>query len=105
MCVFIEKYRHKKRVSLLHRAATTNYPCCDQALGEFIGSWPCRTYPTTKIHLFILNAKILIDLFLLMLQKSRVQVVCKQAVDCLLCYKLGVYNYYVASQQSAIYNK
>ena len=32
-------------VSLLYRAATTNYLCCDQALEGFIRSWPYRTYP------------------------------------------------------------
>jgi hypothetical protein len=29
---------NKKWVSLLHRAATTKYPCCDQALGGSLGA-------------------------------------------------------------------
>ncbi len=36
---------HKKGASELHRTATTSYPCFDQDLGEFRGSWSCRTYP------------------------------------------------------------
>ena len=42
----------KKRVSYLHRTATTFYPCCGQALGEFKGSWSCRTYPWCKSSAF-----------------------------------------------------
>lgn len=29
---------HKKRVSLLYRAATTKYPCFDQDLGDSMGA-------------------------------------------------------------------
>lgn len=34
---------------MLYRTATTFYPCCGQALGEFKGSWSYRTYPTAKV--------------------------------------------------------
>ena len=44
-----KKNSKKKRVSLLYRTATTFYPCCGQALGEFKGSWSYRTYPTAKV--------------------------------------------------------
>ncbi len=43
---------HKKRVSLIYRTATTTYPCCGQALGEFSGSWSYTTYPGTKVERF-----------------------------------------------------
>lgn len=49
---------NKKRVSLLHRTATTPYPCFGQDLGEFGGSWSCRTYPTAKLRLFSESTKI-----------------------------------------------
>ncbi len=40
--------RHKKRVSLIHRTATTSCPCCLPALGKFKGSWSCMTYPSQR---------------------------------------------------------
>ncbi len=43
---------HKKRVSLLHRTATTPYRCFDQDLTEFGGSWSCRTYPLQSYNFF-----------------------------------------------------
>ncbi len=55
VCVFKEKYRRKKRVSLLHRAATTNYPCCDQALGGSLGA--CRVGLTQLQRYIILFQK------------------------------------------------
>ena len=39
---------YEKRESLIHRTATTSYPCCDQALGEFRGSWSCMTFPMQR---------------------------------------------------------
>gem|GEM_PF-5750662 len=44
----------QKRASSLHRTATTFYPCCGQALGEFERSWSCRTYPVAKVRFFII---------------------------------------------------
>ena len=44
--------KHKKGVSLIYRTATTTYPCCGQALGEFSGSWSYTTYPGTKVERF-----------------------------------------------------
>ncbi|MDD2477003.1 MAG: hypothetical protein PHI32_13985 [Dysgonamonadaceae bacterium] len=45
--------RNKKRVSLLHRAATTKYPCCDQALGGSSGAGRVGlTQPQRYINLF-----------------------------------------------------
>ncbi len=38
-------YHNEKRESDLHRTATTSYPCCIPALGEFRGSWSCKTFP------------------------------------------------------------
>ena len=49
---------HKKRVSLLHRTATTRYRCFDQDLTEFPGSWSYRTYPTAKVQLFFISHNI-----------------------------------------------
>ena len=46
-------YGHKKRVSLIYRTATTAYPCCLPALGEFCRSWSYMTYPGTKVRKFI----------------------------------------------------
>lgn len=46
------RYGHKKRVSLLHRTATTRYRCFDQDLAGFPGSWSCRTYPAAKVETF-----------------------------------------------------
>ena len=45
----MEPKGHKERVSLIYRTATTTYPCCGQALGEFGGSWSYMTYPGTKV--------------------------------------------------------
>jgi len=42
----------KKGASLIYRTATTTYPCCGQALGEFGGSWSYMTYPATKVEHF-----------------------------------------------------
>ena len=42
----------QKRVSLLHRTATTRYRCSDQGLAEFPGSWSCRTYPRQSYYFF-----------------------------------------------------
>lgn len=33
----------------LHRTATTAYPCCLPALGEFSRSWPCKTCHEAKL--------------------------------------------------------
>ena len=33
----------KKVAGLLHRTATTAYPCCLPTLGEFSRSWSCKT--------------------------------------------------------------
>ena len=41
--------KNEKRESLIHRTATTSYPCCGQALGEFRGSWSCMTFPDAKV--------------------------------------------------------
>jgi len=46
-------FGHKKRVSLIYRTATTAYPCCLPALGEFCRSWSYMTYPGTKVRKFI----------------------------------------------------
>ena len=46
--LFHLEYAQKKWVSYLYRTATTSYPCCCQALGEFKGSWSYRTYPLQK---------------------------------------------------------
>ena len=45
--------RHKKRVSLIYRTATTAYPCCLPTLGEFCRSWSYMTYPGTKVEIFL----------------------------------------------------
>ena len=48
---------------MLHRTATTSYPCFGQDLGEFRGSWSCRTYPKSaakvqqKMHMNKKNVK------------------------------------------------
>ena len=52
-CVAGVGYGHKKRVSLIYRTATTAYPCCLPALGEFCRSWSYMTYPGTKVRKFI----------------------------------------------------
>jgi len=41
----------QKRVSNLHRTATTSYPCFLPNLGEFTGSWSYKTYPPAKVIL------------------------------------------------------
>ncbi len=38
-------YKEQKKASYLHHTATTAYPCCVPALGEFSRSWLCRTCP------------------------------------------------------------
>lgn len=43
----------QKRVSYLHRTATTRYRCFDQDLAEFSGSWSCRTYPLQSYNFFL----------------------------------------------------
>ena len=43
-----ERCINEKRESLIHRTATTSYPCCGQALGEFRGSWSCMTFPMQR---------------------------------------------------------
>ena len=48
---------NEKRESLIHRTATTSYPCCGQALGEFGGSWSCMTFPTANVLIFFAIAK------------------------------------------------
>ena len=54
----------KKRVSGLHRTATTSYPCFGQDLGEFRGSWSYRTYPIefniNALWRYVLIAKVLL---------------------------------------------
>jgi len=53
--------RKEKRVSLLYRAATTNYPCCGQALGgskgaDRIGLTRAQKYYNfTKLQIFFLK--------------------------------------------------
>ena len=47
----------KKRESLVHRTATTSYPCYGQVLGEFGGSWSCTTFPTANVVIFLRGAK------------------------------------------------
>jgi len=51
------KKAHKKRVSLLHRAATTNYPCCDQALGGSLGAGRVGLTPFDKDTSFLFKSK------------------------------------------------
>ncbi len=43
----------QKKVSDLHRTATTCYRCFDQDLAEFTGSWSCRTYPMQRYDFFL----------------------------------------------------
>ena len=50
---------YEKRESLVHRTATTSYPCYGQVLGEFGGSWSCTTFPTANIAIFSRPAKFL----------------------------------------------
>ena len=50
---------YKKRESLVHRTATTSYPCYGQVLGGFGGSWSCTTFPTANIAIFSAPAKFL----------------------------------------------
>ena len=54
--IFLHDVYIQKRVSLLHRTATTRYPCFGQDLGEFSGSWSCRTYPAAKVRHFFVSA-------------------------------------------------
>lgn len=52
-CVFnFDMKGYEKRVSLLHRTATTRYRCFDQDLTEFPGSWSYRTYPLQRYNFF-----------------------------------------------------
>ena len=53
-----ESYGYKKRVSLIYRTATTTYPCCLPALGEFCRSWSYMTYPTAKVSNFPLKTSL-----------------------------------------------
>ena len=53
-----ESYGYKKRVSLIYRTATTTYPCCLPALGEFCRSWSYMTYPTAKVSKFPLKTSL-----------------------------------------------
>ena len=52
---------YEKRESLVHRTATTSYPCYGQVLGEFGGSWSCTTFPTANIVIFYFSAKITVN--------------------------------------------
>ena len=45
--------RNKKRESYLHRTATTSYPCYVPVLGEFRGSWSCKTFPLQRYKNFL----------------------------------------------------
>ena len=48
---FVEKIAQKK-VSYLHRTATTIYPCFIPNLGEFDRSWSYKTYPLQNYCFF-----------------------------------------------------
>ncbi len=42
----------KGKLSTSHRSAP--YRCFDQDLAEFGACWSCRTYPTTKVRIFLI---------------------------------------------------
>lgn len=44
---------HKKRVSYLHRTATTTYPCLIPHLGESVGAGRIRLTPAQKYEFFV----------------------------------------------------
>ena len=66
---------NKKRVSYLYRTATTFYPCCLPALGEFKGSWSYKTYPAQKYKLKIHIQKFY-TIFLLNFFNSEINYIC-----------------------------
>ncbi len=50
-----ELKRQADELTTSHRS--TRYPCFGQDLGEFTGSWSCRTHPNAKLQFFFYPTK------------------------------------------------
>ncbi len=72
---------YEKRESYAHRTATTSYPCCIPALGEFRGSWSCTTFPRANIRIFSLQKKECIVLYRIFAEGMKICVGLSGGVD------------------------